>query len=95
MGNISTTIKKIYMDKILSGEKTSEYKANTPFWNKRLIKYINRLTDEDPLIITFLCGQKSYKYYVKDVICVPLPMVIDGKKVDCYWEIQLGKKVGQ
>lgn len=93
MRNITTTIKKVYMDKILSGEKTSEYKTNSEFWNKRLTKFVGQCFDEDPVIITFLCGRKSYKYRVLNVMCVPLPKEIDGVVSDCYWDIRLGKRM--
>jgi len=87
--NISTTIKGLWMDKILSGEKTSEYKGNSDFWWKRLTKFIGHRFDKEPVFITFLRGRMSYKYRVKCVLFYPVPKEIDGVVYDCYWEIRL------
>lgn len=85
---ISTTIKKVYMDQILSGKKTVEYKGLSEFWKSRLQK----LTDRDNLAINFLCGQASYKYAVKKVVQVTsnTGMDIDGTMCHSWYEIHLG-----
>ncbi len=92
---ISTTIKKKYMELILSGKKTTEYKENTEFWNKRLNKIMNKRN----IAINFLCGRINYKFEVKIIIpyfdysndgCF---IDIDEKKVYEWWEIRLGKRI--
>lgn len=99
---ISTIIKKKWMDKILSGEKTSEYKVSSNFWGKRIENLADNLTFDrtsDPnhhrfiakdISINFLCGRKSYKYKVTEIIRHFTPMMIDGVSCNKYIEIKLG-----
>ena len=92
---ISTTIKKKYMELILSGKKTTEYKENTEYWNKRL----NKIKNKKNIAINFLCGRINYKFevilieaffdYSNDGCFID----IDGKKVYEWWEIRLGKRI--
>lgn len=96
--NISTTIKRKWMDKILTGEKTSEFKNASDFWNKRLFKYIGTDIVKNGSTITFLCGRKVYRYIIKNVLYYPCntpPKEIDGKLCSIYWEIQLGERLSQ
>jgi len=91
---ISTTIKKIWMDKILSGEKTSEFKVASVFWIKRLTGariVLDQL--QQPVRINFLCGQIAYKFIVKEILFHNKPMVIDGVKTQMYYEIKLGQQL--
>ena len=92
---ISTTIKRKWMDLILSGEKQSEFKGNTKFWNKRLTKIQVLLLQNELVFINFLCGVESYKYKVKWIIhhITIQGKDIDGKKSNDYWEIVLGKRI--
>ena len=90
MKNISTTIKRKWLDQILSGIKTVEYKGATPFWRARLDKL--RYTDE-PRVITFLCGRESYKFKVKGVYLVGQFKVIEGTGYRHYYEIHLGEQI--
>ncbi len=92
MNWISTTIKKKYMDKILSGKKTSEYKKATDFWEKRLSKYVG--THDGDLGINFLCGQESYKFRVRQVARgSDFEIDIDGEPVWEWYEIHLGERM--
>ena len=95
--NISTTIKRKWMDKILSGEKTSEFKGDTEFWNKRINKILRAKMNEigcEEVIITFLCGQISYKYKVLAIHKnIDGGMDIDGIFYKKYWKIELGNQI--
>jgi len=89
---ISTTIKGKYMEKILSGEKSVEYKEASEFWEKRLKKYIG--DHEEGLGINFICGQEVYKFEVTRVsIRTTMSIEIDGKEVDRYYKIFLGERI--
>ena len=90
---ISTTIKKVYMDQILKGIKKAEFKGATDFWKKRLDKYKN--FEDGTLGINFLCGQNSYKFFVKDIYKWhgTRPLDIDGKEFHIYYQILLGDRI--
>lgn len=87
---LSTTIKKVWMDKILSGEKKVEYKGATDYWKKRIC------WPNCPTEINFLCGQKSYRYKIPRIVqCVDAlhPKDIDGVLFSEWYEIELGERV--
>lgn len=88
---LSTTIKKKWMDKILSGEKTSETKVASQYWNNRINKIIETPLKLDG--INFLCGQKCYKYEILDIIWHNDATEIDGFPTQYWWEIVLGKRI--
>lgn len=93
---ISTTIKKKYMDKILEGKKTIEYKKASEYWEKRLNKYREYgREDYSDVGINFLCGQKSYKFEVKNVSLWYHTdgLEIDGEMVRHVFHIVLGKRL--
>jgi len=90
---ISTTIKRVWLDKILSGEKTSEFKVASDFWKKRLTcgHYA-----PGELGINFLCGRVAVKYEVLWIQLWALPgqiKNIDGKVVREWYEIHLGERI--
>ena len=89
---ISTTIKKKWMDKILSREKRVEYKQHSDFWKKRLDPLLRCY---DKICINFLCGQISYKFEVIyiEYINVHWGMDIDGKTHNEYYAIYIGDKI--
>ena len=91
MKTISTTIKKKYMDKILSGEKISELKNANKFWKKRIMP-IYKSGEES--IINFLCGKKSYHF---EIICIlyhdRIECEIDGKLCYEWFEILIGNRI--
>jgi len=87
---ISTTIKRKWLDKILSGEKEQEYKGATEFWNKRLTKI---LECGEEIGINFLCGRESYKFEVMDINHYYGMREIDGTEYESFYEIRLGKPI--
>ena len=92
---ISTTIKKKWMEQILSGAKTSELKDDTMFWYDRLNKARLKLhRDAEQVHINFLCGRKSYRFAVTNIDYFHNHfLVIDGKECASYWEIHLGEQL--
>ena len=87
---VSTTIKRKWMDKILSGEKTIEYKGATEFWNTRLNKL---LYCGEEISINFLCGRVSYKFKVIRIFYYDNDRVIDGVLHKGFFEIHLGEQI--
>ena len=90
MKNISTTIKRKWLDQILSGIKTVEYKGATPFWRKRLNKLL--YCGED-VVITFLCGRVAYKFKVVKIFYYEGSRVIEGTCYNAFYEIHLGEQI--
>lgn len=92
---ISTTIKRIHLDPILSGEKTIEYKVASPFWEKRLKKHMGYHGRESNIGINFLCGRESVKYKVFMLTRMhdKKPMDVDGVLVNTWYEIHLGERI--
>ena len=98
---ISTTIKRMYMDKILSGEKTVEYKSLIPYWDRRVGKFLHKALFANsnpptlPKGINFLCGRKSYKFKITMIRIeatspdIPTDVVSTG---GCY-AIHLGERI--
>lgn len=96
MKTISTTIKKVYMDQILEGNKTSEFKGCSDYWNTRIYKILeNDSSGDNEVMINFLCGRVSYKYEVRFIILhnCGCSKMIDGIEFSEYWEIQLGRRL--
>jgi hypothetical protein len=90
---ISTTIKRKWLDKILSGEKKSELKVCSRFWMRRLTcgEYA-----PGEMGINFLCGREAVKYNVTMVQLWAIPgktMNIDGKVYTNWYEIHLGERI--
>lgn len=92
MRYISTTIKKVWLDKILSGEKKIELKPGTDFWKKRLMPM---LEGSDRIILSLLCGRKAYKFSVMNVCYVQSrrPLKIDVPYYYSWFEIHLGELI--
>lgn len=90
---ISTTIKRHWINEILNGIKTSEFKGNTDYWNKRLRRFIGHDFDINPTYINFLCGKMSYKFRIKNIILHATPGYIDGIDYNSYWQIVLWYRV--
>ena len=91
---ISTTIKKKWLEKILSGEKTVERKVANEFWTKRLEKFVDG-TFQDDIGINFLCGCESYKFKVININkCYWRDgFDIDGVITQEWYEIRLGEQL--
>ena len=93
---ISTTIKKVWLDKILSGEKTVERKRATQFWITRLQPFVGKTVAQmSQTQINFLCGKYAIKYRVKTVVRLHsgTPIDIDGVPATDWYEIYLGERV--
>lgn len=84
---ISTTIKRMWMNQILLGLKTSELKKFTKHWN-RLIPFKGDYGTGD-CVISFLCGRKVYRYWVLKVDLLTSGCVIDGEFCHPHWKISL------
>lgn len=84
---ISTTIKRKYMDAILSGQKDVEYKAYNEYWCKRL-------HGNSSGVINFLCGQQCYKYKYTAVDVIDTPQSVSDviKTAKCF-AVHLGRRV--
>jgi len=52
-------IKKIYLDKILSGEKNYEYRLFSEYYEKKMNK--------NPKKILFLCGKQTAEYRIENI----------------------------
>jgi len=92
---ITTTIKWIHLEKILSGEKKIEYKVKKPFWDDRLGK-AKRLIDEGKNIgINFVCKKRGYKYHLIEIESHDRdePMDIDGIMTKEWYENHLGDRI--
>lgn len=55
---VSFRIRRIYFDKIVSGEKTVELRKDITFWRKRL------LVSPTPSIAVFVCGNNVHRRYI-------------------------------
>ena len=93
---ISTTIKKEWLDKILDGTKTVEYKGDTPFWCRRIVP-IKYLTAFGKLGINFPAGwpgyEKCYKFEVPEIEYIKGRRVIDGQTFEACFAIHLGRRI--
>lgn len=92
---ISTTIKKKWLDEILSGKKTSEFKGDTAFWHNRILKGITKLEGKEEVNINFLCGRNSYMYKVKAITHHKKTYKIDEQEFPAYFDIELGEQVNK
>ncbi len=94
---ISTTIKKIYLDKILTGEKRIERKVGNEFWEPRLTKALHELACGREVGLNLLCSQKNHKFKVKEIEKIVLPTgmrkEIDGVKTQIWFEIHIGDEI--
>lgn len=97
---IPTTIKKKWLELIISGEKTIEYKVDSAHWEPRMAKAMSELAFGREVGASFLCGQESVKYKVTKVERIFLPKIrgkpgfdLDGKEVWRYYEVHLGERI--
>lgn len=94
--NLSTTIKRVYLDAIRSGDKTIEYKAASDWWRDRLGKAQAALKTGGRVSITFVCGRDNVdKYNVPRIELKQSAagMNIDGNTVYEWYEIHLGEVI--
>jgi hypothetical protein len=84
---LTTTIKRCYMDLILSGKKTIEYKGYIDHWKKRIDKILKDPGYPADYGINFLCGQIAYKYKITKIVLVDSPKEIAGTTYPKHYEI--------
>ena len=84
---ISTTIKKPWLDKILSGEKPNELKGKNKYWETRIEPLLNMKCGEVGL--NLLNGRDSYKFLIKEINVWhgDEPTKIDDEEYLEYYEI--------
>lgn len=86
MKELRLPIKKEWLAKILSGEKTTEYREIKPYWNSRLVgkKYD---------VAVFTCGYKAkeYRFQIKEIARTTEKNDLQLPEV---WAIRLGCQVG-
>lgn len=58
-------IRKEYFDAIVSGDKTIEYRKDSPFWRKRLFA--------SPQIAVFICGKRVHRREITDIYLMNTP----------------------
>lgn len=90
---ITTTIKRKYLDEILLGRKTVEYKGDTDHWHRRLHKFIKKVQKAGQLKINFVCGREAYKFHVKNVSYIEREIFIDEIEYCAFYSISLGDRV--
>jgi len=77
MKSISLRIRKEYFDAIVRGEKTVEYRRNSPYWQKRLLgmsfeEYASVMSSasdifhfkdkpSEPMVAVFICGKRVHR----------------------------------
>lgn len=83
---ISTTIKKIYFDPIIDGEKKHEYKPDSEYWRKRL-------GGKDHDKIGFLCGKIYRVYAVLKIEYISCPAGLEWLGTERVFDITLGDEI--
>ena len=88
MENIKTlhlVLKHHWFDKITSGEKTSEYRVCSQYWN-------NRLSNKHYDTVVFHCGytNKTAEY---EIISIGITTKKNDLNLPQCWEIKLGKVI--
>lgn len=92
---------------IESGEKREEYRDKTPYWDKRIVNWMNRHIDEDkPAVVEFRLGYQANAQrmaFALDALFGPAPRtsVVTafashpewGEPIGAYWTIRLGERV--
>lgn len=96
MKTLHLVLKHVWYDKIASGEKTSEYRACTPYWNRRFTG------DKDSTRVhlrQFVYDKVVFhKGYTKETICFELKSIRllenqpNDLNADKCWEIKLGAR---
>lgn len=85
MKELRLPIKKEWLAKILSGEKTTEYREIKPYWNSRLI---GKQYD----VAVFTCGYKGeYRFRIKEIVRTTEKNDLQLPEV---WAIRLGEQFG-
>lgn len=97
---VSTTIKRKYLEKILSGEKKIERKVASEYWNKRLNKVLKVTPREkrgeiEDIGLSLLCGRECHKFEVTHLFKKHSDgwTMIDGIATHDWWEIHIGDRI--
>lgn len=69
---VAFRIRRIYFDKIVSGEKREELRSYTPFWFTRL------LAKGPPDVAVFVCGKDVHRRWIKDTY-IDVPEEVLGR----------------
>ena len=97
-------LKSVWYDKIASGEKTSEYRECTPYWNKRLIGHENILVHSSfiPTSMQFDIAYQTvifHKGYTNETMefkingLFLIQNIQNDLNLPCCWEIKLGRRI--
>lgn len=104
MKTLHLVLKHKWYDKIASGEKTSEYRACSPYWNKRLIGCENILVHSSfmPTSMQFDIACQTvifHKGYTNETMefkingLFLIQNVPNDLNSSCCWEIKLGARI--
>ena len=93
-------LKSVWYDKIASGEKTSEYRECTPYWNKRLCgrdkiekvltNFYSQYIVYDTIIFHRGYSNETMEFEIKDIQITNGPNDLQLPKA---WEIKLGRRI--
>lgn len=91
MRTLHLVLKHKWYDKIASGEKTSEYRACSPYWNKRLFKYVSVFWNQK-FTVVFHKGYtaETMKFEIKSIGFTTEKNDLNLPKC---WEIKLGQRI--
>jgi hypothetical protein len=64
-------IRKRYFDAIVSGEKSTEYRPDTPFWRSRIDG--KGVIGEPDWIAVFICGKRVHRRVIWDIAKIDTP----------------------
>ena len=59
------TLKKQWWDMIASGEKTEEYRADTPYWHRRFSNWVINIPFPGHLVIAFSRGYRKPDLFIE------------------------------
>ena len=105
MKTLHLVLKGHWYDKIASGEKTSEYRACTPYWNKRLTDFwrlpatqapsrfdlvVHNSDKFDRVIFHRGYTATTMEFEIKYIKTTTKP---NDLNLDHCWEIKLGKRI--
>lgn len=105
MKTLHLVLKSKWFDKIASGEKTSEYRACTPYWNRRLLgKWYqpkrdyagdNNMYIGNPDLFDTVVFHRGYTAEIMqfDIISIHTTTEPNDLGLDKCWEIQLGERL--
>lgn len=100
MKSIVFRVRKQYFDAIVAGEKTVEYRKDSPFWRKRLGPIADKKFpgQQEQIIAVFLCGKQIHRRLITEVhqIRTPDNFSEQGKKdvsTELCYAVYLGEEV--